>query len=178
MKKLFLFFIFLFMFSFVDAKQVEYPDEIVNVLEVFINCLNNNDEDIYTVIDLNNTQLINDINNQINDINVTYEIINVKNKDENYFRIKTRFNASGDNWSTSGFTSWYDIKLIDGGYKITDTNLFNKVGLEYISKAVLIAFLAAGVIFVLPFLFIFFRIVLYKKRQNNTVILSNVNKPL
>ena len=142
------------MFSFVDAKQVEYPDEIVNVLEVFINCLNNNDEDIYSVIDLNNTQLINDINNQINDINVTYEIINVKNKDENYFRIKTRFNASGDNWSTSGFTSWYDIKLIDGGYKITDTNLFNKVGLEYISKAVLIGFLAAGVIFVLPFLFI------------------------
>lgn len=177
MKKLFLIVLIFFSFCVVNAKETKYPKEIKEVLEVFINCLNNSDEDVYSLVDSSNKELIGDIKKQINDITFTYDIKYIRKKDENYYRIKTTFSASGDHWSTSGFSAWFDLKEIDGAYKISDTNLFNKVGLEYISSVVIIAFCIAIVIFVLPFLCFFIKGIFWKNKKNTIVNLSNHNKP-
>lgn len=178
MKKLFLFCVLLVTFCSVSAKENKYPNEVIETLEVFINCLNNSDEDIYSVVDSNNEELIDDIRNQINDINVSYDIKYIKTKGENYYRIKTRFSASGDHWSTSGFSSWFDIKLVDGAYKIYDTNLFNKVGLEYISTVVIIGFIVGLSIFFGPFIVILIKSKRRKIINNDAMYLSNQNRPL
>ena len=179
MKKLFFILLLLCSFSYVNAKSNKYPKDVIEVLEVFIDCLNRADEDIYSLVDPNNTELINDIKNQINDINVTYDIKYIRQRAKDYYRIKTNFNAHGDKWSTSGFSSWYDIKLIDGAYKIADTNLFKRAGFEVISTFGIMAFIAFPIIFVLPYLIIFFKLRKRNKNvSNNSIHLSNQNKPL
>lgn len=178
MKKLFLIFVIFISFCNVSAKENKYPSEIKEVLKVFINCLNNGDEDVYNLVDSNNKDLISDIENRIDDIEVTYDIKYIKSKGENYYRIKTIFSASGDHWSTNGFSSWFDIKLIDGTYKIADTNLFNKVGQEYIVTLVIFWFAAALCIFFAPFIILIFNVKRSRKVNNNAQYLSNQNKPL
>ena len=179
MKKLILFLIILCSFGTVNAKENKYPKEVIEVLEVFIDCLNRGDDDIYSFVDSSNTRLIEDIRNQINDINVTYDIKYIRKKAEDYYRIKTIFDAHGEKWSTSGFSSWYDIKLIDGAYKIADTNLFKRTGFGAISTFGIIAFIAFPIIFVLPYLLIFFKLRKRNKEiNNNSMYLSNQNKPL
>ena len=43
-------------------------------------------------------------------------------------------------WNVHGFSTYYEVKLIDNQYKIIDTNLFDVVGVDNVFKFVLKVF--------------------------------------
>ena len=53
----------------------DIPYEVEEVLEEFISDLNDGDEDIYKIIDENNTEITSNVHEYLNGINIMYQVI-------------------------------------------------------------------------------------------------------
>ena len=137
-------------------------------LDNFFECVNDADYDVYNYIDTTNTELYNNIQNYLNSLTINYQIINITEKN-NICTIDTRISASGIGWNVSGLTVTFELKKINNEYKITKTNLFDKIGFDNIflftSKIFAIVFGILFLIFAIPPIIVVVCIIVYNKKK-------------
>lgn len=166
------------MFSYVNViyAKDDMPYEVEEVLEEFISDLNDGDEDIYKIIDENNTEITSNVHEYLNGINIMYQVIESERLSDEYYKITIRFNANGVGWNVSGFTADIEIKKVGSDYIVINTDLFDHIGSENILKFILIIF---GIIF--GFMVIFAIIVViailiyHKKKKAREAMYNNLN---
>lgn len=146
------------------------PSSINLLIENFVIYLEDGSDDIYSLVDETNTELIEEIEKYSGELIVNYNFKNVSKKDNNTYVIKTTISAYGDNWSVSGFTSEFVIEKIDGKYLITETNLFKVISPENISKFVfsILGFIALIFLIIIIVILVTIFIVKKKKTENYT----------
>ena len=110
----------------------DLPYEVKSTFENFFEYLNNSNEDIYNIIDSSNSELMDNISEYLHGIDIIYEVENINVINSNHYKIDTKISANGIGWNVTGFSTYYEIKLINDGYKIVNTNLFDVIGTENI----------------------------------------------
>ena len=124
MKKILFLVISLFIIGNVYAESNK--QEATDSFENFITCINNNDKCAYDYIDDSNKELYDNTNHYLNSLHIDYEIRNIEEKNDTY-KIKVNIAASGINWSIKGINVYFDLKKVDGFYKIINTTLFESI---------------------------------------------------
>ena len=98
-------------------------------------------------------------------MSINSEIIKASEMDDTYI-IKTRIMASGAGWHVSGATVEYKLKKINGIYKITDTDLFNKVGFENVFAFIMQIFaIVGGIMFFITLIVVIIVLIVVKKSK-------------
>lgn len=153
----------MFMLSFivtnnVNADVVSINDDYYNVentVDDFIFYLDIGSSSIYNIIDSTNTELYQGIVEYLYEyIDIEYDVKKIEKISDNTYKVKGKIEASGENWTANGFTVSFEVEKEYGAYKITYTDLFDKIGAENVTKTV---FVIVGTIFlILGFSFILF----------------------
>lgn len=100
-------------------------------------------------IDRTNYELYNTVQENLYSISsLDYEIMKITQEDDVY-HINVKIKAEGTNWKISGIKVKFDVKQINGSYKIIDTNFFEKANLEYGEKIVFGILGGIGIVFFL-----------------------------
>ena len=104
-------------------------------------------------IDPSNTELYQTANDKLHNYDyISYSIDKVKTKGDIY-KVEVKISVrTADNVSVDGVTAEFDVKNINGIYKITDTDFFKITSPEYVAGMALgiiaIIFAAIGIVFV------------------------------
>ena len=165
--KIFLILIFIIIagVQIVNASSKLIPIDVKETLDSFFNCLDDGDEDVYNYIDSSNTELSNNIQTYLNSISIKYQITDINKENDTYF-VEAKIAAQGINWNVSGFTTKYELKQINGEYKIINTDLFNVIGSDnvfaFVFKILAIVF---GVIFTIIAIIVTIVIICVKKSK-------------
>ena len=95
--------------------------------------------DVYDCIDVNNTKLKNNVIKYLGKTEVLYNYNDavLTKIDDNTFKSKGRLSARGENWNISGIEVEFTIKNINGNFVITDTNMFEFIGIENIFNSLI-----------------------------------------
>ena len=107
---------------------------------------------IYTInsIDSNNHELYNQARDRLQSFeDVKYEVKKVSKISPNgdKFKVEIKFSAEGVNWEIGGEKSYFIVESVNGSYKITETDFFDKTSTEYIANlAIRIIFIAFGIV--------------------------------
>ncbi len=154
MKRMFLSFMVIFSLfievEFVEAK-VNLPQEAKETLKNFVYYLNAENEEVYQYIDSSNKGLSSKIDDNLDQIQLQYFIKDANLIQENTYQVELSISASGyDNgftWNVSGITVTVLLKEEQGGYLIKETDLFDKLGSDYIFSFVFKILILLGCIF-------------------------------
>ena len=166
------------------AKYDSLPVEAKDTFEFFVYYFNNGNEAIYNIIDQENSELSINIKEYLGNTNLDYNVIDVKIISDNHYRINTRISASGvdgfTNWQISGHKCFFDVKFINDSYKVTDTDLFSKIGAENVGETIFKVFLIFGALFlgfwlVIGIIAIWYFISKKKKKVNNNSANNNIS---
>ena len=173
---------------FASTKDIDpqAKETIIN----FFRSINGHDKSVYNYLDEDNTELSNNIKEYLNTIKIKYEIKNITEENDGY-KIDIKMEASGKNWKVSGITVNCELKKIGNEYKIVNTNLFDYVGTENVTKFALniannvfstvgVIFLSIAVIIIIIVIIVVVTVVLCtrKKKENkneNSIIENNEN---
>ena len=151
--------------------------EVGRVFHRFIICMDRQDEEVYDYIDTSNEELYNNIKEYVfpepvYEDNLFRIKTNVKEitEENGIYNIKATIQAVGKsfvgNWRISGFTANFEVKEVDGEYKVTDTDLFNIIGPENVGKFVLkILAIVFGVIILVILIIVFVVVFSLKKKK-------------
>ncbi|MBE5819502.1 MAG: hypothetical protein E7310_01540 [Clostridiales bacterium] len=155
--------VIMFMLSFIVTKNVNADVarvnddyyKVENTVDDFIFYLDIGSSSIYNVIDSTNTELYQGIVEYLYKyIDIEYDVKKIEKISDNTYKVKGKIEASGENWTANGFTVSFEVEKEYGAYKITYTDLFDKIGAENVTKTV---FMIVGTIFlILGFGFILF----------------------
>ena len=148
----------------VNAENIDINNRAEETVNGFYRCMNESDEKIYSYIDTSNTELYENVKRYLHGISIIYEITDA-NQENDIYHIKTRISAQGAGWTVSGFTVNFDLKLVDNEYVITNTNLFDVVGMENVFKFVFKIFAIIGGVFLTVIIIVLMIIVFIKKRE-------------
>ena len=169
-------------FTKVDAKEIKKVNE-EKALKEIIKLFNEEDEEFYERID---PSLEDNFDEYFG--NTKIKITKIKSSERvgaNKYKIKVSFDAESNknnsSWSVSGFTCYFTIKYDSEleSYVIVDTDIFNLIGTENVTKFVTrilaIVFIVLGIIFGgIGFIAIIIGIVLIivnsSKKKNKTVL--------
>ena len=166
-------------FVVITVKAYEYnelPVKVQNTFEGFVFNLNNGSDYVYDYIDSSNTKLRNNVKGYLGDINLNNEVLDATTISDNYYKVEARIDASGGTWNVSGFKVYYEIKLVDGEYKLVDTNLFEFIGSENVIEFVGKTFIIIGVIVTVVFLVVLIvAIVLIVKSRKKKIVTGQMN---
>lgn len=147
----------------------ELPVKVQNTFEGFVFYLNKGSDNVYDYIDSSNTKLRNNVEEYLGNISLNNEVLDVTSISENHYKIEARIDASGGTWNVSGFKVYYEIKLIDGEYRLVDTNLFEFVGsenvIEFVGKIFIIIGSIISVIFLIVLIIAIILIVKSRKKK-------------
>ena len=159
-------------FVVVTVNAYEYnerPVKVQNTFEGFVFYLNKGSDNVYDYIDSSNTKLLNNVEEYLGNISLNNEVLDVTSISENHYKIEARIDASGGTWTVSGFKVYYEIKLIDGEYRLVDTNLFEFVGsenvIEFVGKIFIIIGSIISVIFLIVLIIAIILIVKSRKKK-------------
>lgn len=122
----------------------ELPVKVQNTFEGFVFYLNKGSDNVYDYIDSSNTKLRNNVEEYLGNISLNNEVLDVTSISENHYKIEARIDANGGTWNVSGFKVYYEIKFVDGEYKLVETNLFEFVGSENVIEFVGKIFIIIG----------------------------------
>ena len=112
------------------------PTAVVDVVDRFFECLEDNDECAYDYISVDSVSLENTVNERLDDFDdIEYTVKDVVKTDYGY-DVTVRFDAKGKEWNVSGFTAEFNISMVDNNYVILDTNFFEQTGVEAFGKLV------------------------------------------
>ena len=154
----------------VNANSNNIEPEVKTTLQEFMKCLNNSDSNIYNYIDNSNLELCNNIEEYLNSVQIQYQITNTL-KENDIYTIKTKIEASGIGWNVSGFTVQFNLKSINGKYKIVDTSLFDVIGSDNVMKFTMsiirTVFTIIGVVFLVIGIIIATVIIIIVKNKKN-----------
>ena len=143
--------------------------KVQNTFEGFVFYLNKGSDNVYDYIDSSNTKLRNNVEEYLGNISLNNEVLDVTSISENHYKIEARIDASGGTWNVSGFKVYYEIKLIDGEYRLVDTNLFEFVGsenvIEFVGKIFIIIGSIISVIFLIVLIIAIILIVKSRKKK-------------
>lgn len=127
-------------------KNTSYNNDEEDVIEVvlspeesfenFISFFNGDNEDIYSYIDANNYFIIENIQKYIGKTTIRFENIKYTKVDDDTYKVKARVSAEGTNWNVNGFSVEFTLEEYNNKYIITETNLFDKIGPENVTKFV------------------------------------------
>lgn len=136
----------------ISANSVNASSEQAKItVENFLTDIEEESSDSIDYIDKNNYELYNIVQENLYSISsLNYKITKITQEDDVY-HVNVKIEAEGTNWKISGITVKFDVKQINGSYKIIDTNFFEKANLEYGAK---IAFGILGGIGIVFFLII------------------------
>ena len=118
-------------------------EEVKSSYNNFMMYLNEGNEEVFSYIDPENAELYNNLDRYLNAMAIKGEITKVSEENDIYL-IKTKIMAEGPGWNVSGMTVEYKFKKIDDMYRITETNLFDVIGMENVGGFILKGFLIAG----------------------------------
>lgn len=187
MKKIFLSLTVIFLLLIgVDVYAAKYdslPLDVRETFENFVRYFNDGDTEIYNIIDQENSEISINIKDYLGNTALNYEVIDVEIISEEHYRINTRISASGvdgfTNWQVSGYKAYFDVKFINDSYKVTDTDLFSKIGAENVGESIFKVFLIIGALFLGFWLIIGIIVICYfiskKKKKANNINSNNVN---
>lgn len=166
-------------FTVVTVNAYEYnelPIEVQNTFEGFIYSFNEGSDDVYDYVDSSNIELRNNVKGYLSDINLKNEILDVTTISDNHYKIEARIDASGGTWNVSGFKVYYEIKFVDGEYRVVDTNLFEFIGSENVIEFVGKIFIIIGLVVSFVFLVVLIvTIVLIVKSRNKKIVTGQMN---
>lgn len=166
------------MFSFVNVIYAndDIPNEVEEVLEDFISDLNDGDEDIYGIIDENNTEMVSNVHDYLNGVNIMYQVIKSERVSDEYYKITIRFNANGVGWEVNGFKAIIEIKKIGSDYIVINTDLFNHIGAENVFSFILIVFgIIIGFMAIFAIIVVIAIVVYHKKKKARDAMYNNLN---
>ena len=154
----------------------ELPVKVQNTFEGFVFYLNKGSDNVYDYIDSSNTKLRNNVEEYLGNINLNNEVLDATTISDNYYKIEARIDANGGTWNVSGFKVYYEIKFVDGEYKLVETNLFEFVGSENVIEFVGKIFIIIGVIVTVVFLIVLIiAIVLIVKSRKKKIVTGQMN---
>ena len=117
-----------------------------DLVQEFISCINDGDECAYNFVDKTNEVMMDGLEENLNAVSIRYYVKSVEKQDDNYYIVKLTINAEGPGWSTSGFTAVFDVKNVNGSATITNTTLFDHMGIEAVGKLIFKIFALVGVV--------------------------------
>ena len=184
LKIVLLFFIITTIFTIsnnVYAITYSINESIVNTIDNFCDSLENDNRKVYTYIDTENRDLYNNIGKYIYSIKKLECPVKQVNTNNGITTVKTGLKAKGDNWNVEGFTVRFDLKLVNGKYVITDTDLFDIISPEHTAKfavtIVTIVFaVIGGIILVTAVTVVIVVIVVTNNKKNKDNKVNNENK--
>ena len=161
----------------VNATSSTLDSQAEQTLNNFFECINSGSSNVYNYIDKSNTELYNNIENQLHSLSIKYEITDVIKENDKY-TVKFRFSAEGINWNVSGFTANLVLQKEGNNYKIVDTDFFEIIKPENILKFTFKIFLIIGLIGIIAAIILIVVIILVfkkinKKNTNNEIINNN-----
>lgn len=134
--------------QYVCAAKQTLPRDVEETLEEFLENLEDGDTEVYNYFDTTNTELYNNVNEYLDEIEIDYKIKDFKEENGIYY-IDAKITASGQNWNVSGFTTTYELKKYGLNYIIIDTDLFDSIGTENIfNRIIRIILIVFGILFV------------------------------
>lgn len=139
MKKLFSFILLMIcilgLYSNVYATET-VPTAVVDVVDSFFECLEDNESCVYDYISIDSASLENTVKERLYDFDdIDYTVKDVVKTDYGYDVI-VRFDAEGRDWNVSGFTAEFNISMVNYNYVITSTDFFEQTGTEAVGKFV------------------------------------------
>ena len=100
-------------------------NQVKNTVNNFLLYIEYGSSYTFNYIDSNNKELYNKAQNRIHTYDsIDYEITKVKQKGDIY-KVDVKINAEGDDFKVNGITANFDVKYVNGAYRIVDTNFFD-----------------------------------------------------
>lgn len=130
----------------------------------FFENINNGSDDVYNYIDTSNTELYNNVQSYLHSVAIMCQIADVQKEDSGYI-VEARIAAEGLGWNVSGIKAKFELKKIDNEYKITDTDLFNYIGVENVFKFVIKIFAIIGAMFLGMLAIVIIIILIHKDKK-------------
>lgn len=150
-----------------NAKE-DIPQEVQEVLDGFIQNLDNGDAQIYYYIDTSNTELYNNVQKYLNSMDIEYEIKDVKKNDDNSYTTKIKISAEGAEWKINNVSADVTLKESEFGYVVSETTVFDIVGTENQGKYIMNKAIIIGILLVIIIIVIVIARAIRKKRINKT----------
>lgn len=147
----------------VNAKE-DIPQEVQEVLDGFIQNLDNGDAQIYYYIDTSNTELYNNVQKYLNSMNIEYKIKDVKKNDDNSYETKINISAEGEKWKINNVSADVTLKESEFGYVVSETTVFDIVGTENQGKYIMNKAVTIGILLVIIIIVI---VIVRAIRKNN-----------
>ena len=145
----------------------DLDSNVKSSLDNFLGCINDGNNNVYNYIDTSNTELYNNVEKYLHDLRINYQITNITEENDIY-TIETQIAAEGIGWSVSGFTVTFELKEIDNQYIITNTNLFDVIGIENVFSFILkILAVIGGVILIIIVIIVLIVIRMKKKNKGD-----------
>ena len=116
---------------------------IKSSLDNFLECINAGDNNVYNYIDTSNMELYNNVESYLHSLAINYQITNIT-EENNTYTIEAKIAASGIGGNVSGLTVKFELKEINNQYKITNTSLFDVIGIENVLSFILRIFAIIG----------------------------------
>ena len=175
---LFLLTIIMIQLNAIYAKTVDA--KIKYTIDDFCKSLERNSSLAYNYIDGNNKELSDNIKKYKDSIQkLEFTTKNITEKD-GITTVTGNIEAKGDNWNVEGFTVKFNLKNVNGMYKITDTDLFYIISPEHTFKFVGsifgIVFGIIGVIFVIITVTVVIVVVVVTKNKKKKKASTNTEK--
>lgn len=146
-----------------NAKE-DIPQEVQEVLDGFIQNLDNGDAQIYYYIDTSNTKLYNNVQKYLNSMNIEYKIKDVKKNDDNSYETKINISAEGEKWKINNVSADVTLKESEFGYVVSETTVFDIVGTENQGKYIMNKAVTIGILLVIIIIVI---VIVRAIRKNN-----------
>lgn len=112
------------------------PTAVVDVVDNFFECLEDNESCVYDYISIDSSSLENTVKERLYDFDdIDYTVKDVVKTDYGY-DVTVRFDAEGRDWNVSGFTAEFNISMVNYNYVIISTDFFEQTGTEAVGKFV------------------------------------------
>ena len=146
------------------VQALDLNSNVKSSLDNFLKCMNDGDNNVYNYIDTSNTELYNNVESYLHSLAINYKITNITEENDTY-TIEAKIAAAGIGWNVSGLTVKFELKEINNQYKITNTSLFDVIGIENVLSFILKIFAIIGGVLLILIVIIVIIVIRVRKKK-------------